>query len=173
MAALLTFLRIVHIFSGVIWLGIAFVNIVFLQPAIRASGPEGQQVMGYLTGRTRFLATSYTAATLTALSGLLLYGILSDFKLSYLASAYGLSITIGGLAGLIGWVIVMVSVRGILNRMRAIGAEIKAQGGPPQLEQAAELGRLGARLTRIGQASLVLMAISLLGMSGGQYLAGF
>ncbi len=172
MALILTLLRIIHIFSGVAWIGIAFTNIVFLQPAIRGTGQEGQAVMGYLVGRTRFLATSYTVATLSLLSGLILWGILSQFRVSYLASAYGLSITIGGLAGLIGWILVMFILRGILNKMQALGAAVRAQEGPPSPEQAAELGNLSARLNSVGQLGLVLIAIALLGMSGAQYLGG-
>lgn len=170
MNVLIIILRIIHIFSGVFWVGVSFFNIGFLQPAVRATGAEGQAVMRHLSQKTRLLTTTYTAATLNMLSGLILYGILSGLQGSFVTSGYGLSLTIGGLAGLIAWVIAIVVVRGIFDRMQAIGRNIQAQGGPPSPEQAAEMQALGARLVKVGQAALVFMTIALLGMSMGQYL---
>jgi hypothetical protein len=169
MALLMSLLRIIHIFSGVAWVGIAFVNIVFLQPAVQATAPEGQKVMQYLVGRTRFDMTSYVAATLTVLSGLAMFGLLSDLRPEYFASPYGTFLTIGALAGIAGWVLAMFVIRGILKRMQALGSQIQAQGGPPTPEQGAEMAALSARLRRLGQVGLVLIAIALFGMSVAQY----
>ena len=45
MAILIIVLRIIHIFSGVFWVGFAFFNIGFLQPTVKATGAEGQKTM--------------------------------------------------------------------------------------------------------------------------------
>ncbi len=79
MSYLMIALRIIHILSGVIWVGGGFFNMLFLQPAIRATGADGQKVMRHLMQKTRMRATTYTASTLTALSGLTIYWILSGF----------------------------------------------------------------------------------------------
>jgi uncharacterized membrane protein len=163
-------LRIIHIFSGVFWVGVSFFNIGFLQPTVRATGTEGQTVMRHLTQKTRLLVTTYTAATLSLFSGLILYWIVSGFRLSFLTSGYGLSLTTGSIAGFIAWIFAIVVIRGIFNRMQAIGREIQVQGGPPSPQQATEMQGLGARLGQVGQIGVVFMIIALLGMSAGQYL---
>jgi hypothetical protein len=169
MALLMSVLRVIHIFSGVAWVGIAFVNIAFLQPTIQATAPESQKVMQYLTGRTRFLATSYTVATLTVLSGLTMLALLSDLRPDYFKSAYGATLTLGALAGITGWVLVIFVIRRLLGRMQALGKQIQSQGGPPTPEQGAEMAAMSARLSSLGTIGLVLIAIALFGMSVAQY----
>jgi hypothetical protein len=173
MALLMSVLRIIHIFSGVAWIGIAFTNIVFLQPTIQATAPESQKVMQYLTGRTRFLVTSYTVATLTVLSGLTMFALLSDLRPEYFATPYGTVLTIGALAGITGWILVIVVIRRLLNQMQALGQQIQAQGSPPTPEQGAEMGAFSARLSRLGQIGLILIAVALFGMSIAQYAGSF
>ena len=169
MATLMIVLRIVHIFSGMFWVGFAFFNIGFLQPTVRATGPQGQATMQYLTQKTRLLSTVYATATLTMLSGLLMYWILFGFRVSALLSGRGLVLTVGGIAGVIAWIYAVVVIRGIFNRMQAIGQGIQAQGGPPTPEQAGDLQELAARLNWIGQVALGFLVIALLGMSIAQY----
>jgi len=169
MVILMIILRIIHIFSGVFWVGVSFFNIGYLQPTIRATGAEGQKVMQHLTQQTRFTAAVYTAATLNLLSGLIMYWIVSGFRPSFMTSGYGLSLTIGGIAGVIAWVFAIVVIRGILGQMQAIGRAIQAQGGPPTPEQGSALQALSGQLVKMGQWGVVLMIIALLGMSVGQY----
>ena len=170
MNILIIILRIIHIFAGVFWVGVSFFNIGFLQPTVRATGAEGQAVMRHLTQNTRLLVTTYTAATLNLVSGLILYWIVSDLQVSFLTSGYGLSLTIGAVAGIIAWIIAIFVVRGIFNQMQAIGREIQAQGGPPTPEQAAAMQALGVRLGKVGHMGVIFLTIALLGMSVGQYL---
>ena len=164
-------LRIIHIFSGVFWVGVSIFNISFLQPAIQSTGSEGQTVMQHLTRHTRFTATVYTAANLTLLSGLAMYWILFQFRLSALSSGYGLVLSIGSLAGIVAWVIAMFFIRRIISGMQAIGVAIQAQGGPPDPEQAEGLRAASSRLITMGQWGLAFMVISLLGMSVAQYVS--
>lgn len=171
MSTVLIVLRITHIFSGMFWVGFSFFNIGFLQPTVRATGPKGQKTMQYLTQKTRLLSTVYAAATLTMLSGLLMYWILFGFRTSALLSGYGLVLTIGGIAGVIAWIYAVVVIRGIFNRMQSIGQAIQAQGGPPTPEQAGDLQALVARLGTVGQVALVFLVVALLGMSIAQYVS--
>jgi uncharacterized membrane protein len=169
MGILILVLRVIHIFSGVFWVGFAFFNIGFLQPTVRATGLEGQKTMQYLTQKTRLLSTVYATATLTMLSGLILYWILSGFRLSFIRSGYGLVLTIGSIAGIIAWIYAVVVIRRIFKQMQIIGQEIQAQGSPPTPEQATQIQALVARLGKEGQVALVFLVIALLGMATAQY----
>ena len=169
MGILVMILRVIHIFSGVFWVGFAFFNIGFLQPTVKATGAEGQKTMQYLTQKTRLLSTIYTTATLTMLSGLIMYWILLGFRFSALLSGYGIVMTIGSIAGVIAWIYAVVVIRGIFKRMQTIGQEIQAQGNPPTPGQASQMQALVARLGQVGQVALVFLVIALLGMAIAQY----
>ncbi|MBW8010918.1 MAG: hypothetical protein FVQ83_06715 [Chloroflexi bacterium] len=165
-------LRIIHIFSGVFWVGVALFNIGFLQPTVQATGAEGQRVMQHLSGKTRFLIVTYLAATLNMLSGVWMYWDLSRFKWEFTtASGKGLFLTIGGTFGVLAWITVIFVIRNIFNQLGAIGHQIQTQGSPPTSEQGAELQALGARLSKVGTYVLVLLIIALLGMSTAQNIS--
>lgn len=171
MLFLMIILRVVHIFAGVFWVGVSFFNIYFLQPTVRATGAEGTKVMQHLTRGTRFTTSMYAASSLNVLSGLIMYWIISGFNLAFLSSGYGLVLTIGAIAGLVAWLVAMLVIRNILKGMASLGQQIQAQGAPPTAEQSVQLGALSSKLASVGQANLVLMTISLLGMSIAQYVA--
>jgi hypothetical protein len=162
-------LRVIHIFSGVFWVGFSFFNVGFMQPTIAAVGAEGQKVMGYLTQKTRLLTTVYVTATLTMLAGLIMLWLISGLQLSFLRSGYGLILSLGGLAGIIAWVIGLFWIRGIINRMGSLGRAISA-GGPPTPEQAGEMSSLVAQLGTAGRVGVIFMVLALLGMSIASYL---
>jgi uncharacterized membrane protein len=169
MRTLIMFLRIIHIFGGIFWVGFSIFNIGFLQPAVRATGEGGQSIMGHLTRKTRLLTTVYTSATLTLLSGLIMYWILVGFRASIMFSGYGIVLTTGGIAGIVAWVIAMVTIRGTLNEMMALGGEIQAQGGPPSQEQSDRMQSLTAKLNTAGQVGVLFMLVAVLGMSMAEY----
>lgn len=162
-------LRIIHIFTGVFWAGFAFFNIIFLQPTIKAIGADGQKTMQHLTQKTHFLNTLYIAATLTVLSGLIMYWILAGSRFALMGGGHGHSITMGSVAGLIVWVMLMFIIHPIFRRMKAIGKEVQAQNRPPNEEQAAELQALVVKLGKVGRLAGILLAICLLGMAAARY----
>ena len=162
-------LRIIHIFTAVFWAGFAFFNIIFLQPTIRAIGADGQKTMQHLTQKTNLLMTLYIAATLTILSGLVMYFILAGYRIALIPSGYGHSLTMGSVAGLAVWVLLIFVLRPIFRRMKAIGKEVQAQGKPPTPEQTGEMQALVARLGKVGKLAATLLAIALLGMAAAKY----
>lgn len=171
MNVLMISMRVVHIFSGVFWVGVSFFNIGFLQPTVRATGAEGQKVMQHLSSQTRFTLTAYTAATLTLLSGWIMYWYLFGFRFSVLSSGYGLFLTIGSIAGTIAWFIAIFFIRRAMGQMQIIGRSIQEQGGPPTPEQGAALQAIGAQLVKLGQWGVAFMVVALLGMSTAQYVS--
>jgi uncharacterized membrane protein len=170
MDILMIVLRIIHIFAGIFWVGVSIFNIRFLQPTLQATGSEGQAVMRHLTSHTRFTVTMYTVATLSLLSGLFMYWYLFEFDLDAISAGYGLVLTIGGIAGLIAWIIAIFFVRRTLSRLQAIGKAVQAQGGPPTSEQAVGMQAASAQMVQLGQAGVGFMIIAVLAMSIAQYV---
>jgi uncharacterized membrane protein len=158
--------RVIHIFSGVFWVGFAITNFFYLQPAIKATGSDGQTVMRHLGGKTRLMTTVYIAATLTLISGLGMFHPV----MSLINTGYGMAISIGSLAGTIAWILAIFVIRNIINRTQQLGQTFMSQEGPPSEDQLAQMETLGSRMDIFGKVVIGFMVIALLGMSTAQYL---
>ncbi len=169
MAALVIILRIVHIFAGVAWAGAAF----FVASIIAPMAQDDESVrlfMQKLNTRSKFHPYMAVAATLTFLSGFVLYWMLSGFRGSFIVSGRGLTLTLGSLAGAIAWVMGILNQQPTGKHMKALSDEIAATSGPPQPEQLAEMKHLADKLSKDGIASTILVSISLIGMAISQYI---
>lgn len=171
MNIIIILLRVLHIFGGIFWVGFAFVNLGFLQPTIRATGQEGQKVQQHLMGRTRLMFLVYSAATITMLSGLFLYWILSGFRAQFFMTSYGVVLTVGSIAGIIAWTMAVFVMRNILGQVAGLGQAIQAGGGPPSEEQSAQLQALRMKISRLGSVTVGFMILAVLGMAMAQYLS--
>ena len=81
----LVLLRVVHVLCGVFWAGALMFAVIFLEPSVRASGPEGAKVMRALIQR-HYLTVVPVVGALTILSGLWLMWIVSGgFGVIYMA----------------------------------------------------------------------------------------
>src|SRR5438552_12958885 len=91
-------LRLIHILSGIFWVGTTFFLVGFLQPVVAQSGPEGGRFAQRLMSQKRFQAAMSVAAGLTILSGLVLYGLSSAaFQHAWVTSGPGLVLPLVGL----------------------------------------------------------------------------
>jgi uncharacterized membrane protein len=165
-------LRLIHILSGVFWVGAATGFFLFVQPSIVAAGPAGGVVMREIAVVRRFPVIQSIAATLTVLAGFLLYVRDSGgFQADWIFGVGGIGFTVGGLAAFAAWAAGLGSVRPRVTRLGAIGAAVQASGGPPSAEQQAEIGRLQGELRSLGLAHVVLFVIAVAGMASARYLA--
>jgi len=169
MSLLMIILRIIHIFCGVFWVGFAVFNFVFLQPAIKATGAEGQTFIQYLSQKTRLMPTVYIAATLTFISGLAMFWPMAVSMPSTLHSGYGMMISVGALAGIIAWILAIFVIRRIMGQIQTQGQVIQAQEGPPSQDQLELMAALSARMSLFGKLVLGFLFLALLGMSVAQY----
>jgi hypothetical protein len=169
MNVLMIILRVVHVLSGIFWVGFAIFNLAFLQPTIRATGAEGQKTLQHLMRKTRLMTTVYVAATLTMLTGLIQLGIVSNMQHSFINSGWGLIITLGSLSGIVAWFIAIHFIRSIFNKMGVVGMELQSSDGPPSHEKVIEMQGLVERLGKVGKTALVFMVISVIGMAAARY----
>lgn len=105
----------------------------------------------------------------TVLGGLFLYFRQAGGIQLWTGTTEATVFTIGGLAGIIAWAIGGAFIAPGVNKVGAVGAEIKAAGGPPT---AALMGRLHAaqeRLRMAGTVDIVLVGIAVLCMSTARY----
>ncbi len=163
-------LRLIHIFGGILWAGSGLFMVGFVVPASQLAGQEGQKFMQTLMGRTKYSAMMGSSALLTLLSGLVMYYILFGF-LAPLNTGPGLALTVGGVAGIIAWVI-GVAIHGRNgSRLQAIGAAVAAAGGPPSVEQIAEIEKIREQNAKANVISVFLFVIAIAGMTLSEYFS--
>lgn len=169
MALLMIVLRLIHIFSGVFWAGTSFFNLAFLANTVNATGEEGRKVFQHLVFKTRFAATMLTVAVLTFLSGLLMYWRLSGFRLNFLTTGYGLVLTLGAIAGILAFGAGYGMQYRVIQKMKALRAEIEAGGGPPSPDQIAKMQSLAQSAATGARVTTIFLVLALIGMSIAQY----
>lgn len=171
MDAYLIGLRIVHILVGVFWVGSALLFFFIIQPAARDLGPTGGAFMGHVAGKKKLPAIIAWAGAITILAGILLFWEVSGhLDRRWVTSGTGLTFAIGGLAAVVAWVLGLVAVRPLVNRMGALGAAIQSGGGPPSEVQATEMQRLDARVRGFGRINTALLIFAVLAMAAARYL---
>jgi len=162
-------LRLIHIVSGVFWVGSVLFVSVMLLPSIRRAGPSGGAVMSDL-GR-RMPPIMMGAALLTVGAGIWLMTIVSGGHVgAWMQSSMGRTIGIGGGLAILAIVLGLVINAPTGRRMSVIGAAIAKRGGPPEPGEAAELQRLQARMEMASVAVAVLLLLATCAMAVARYM---
>ncbi len=167
MSFLYPILNLIHVFGAIVWAGVAFYQFAFLSPAVQQAGQSGGAVMGRILNG-KLLRVMAITPLLVILSGLLLYWFRSGgFSSAYLISWQGLVLTLGALAGIAAFFEGMVIIGPTAARLRDLGNQIAAAGGPPQPEQTQSLQALGARLGKAGTRGAIFLLVAVVGMALG------
>jgi len=163
-------LRALHVVLGVFWAGTLFFVVLFLDPGVRASGPEGGRVMQALQQR-HYLAVMITVGAVTLLSGLLLLSrIPGGFSIAWASSRMGFILWTGAAAGIIAFCIGFFVSRPTLARMGTVSAALASAGGPPDPAKLAELQGLRDRMTLAARLVAALLFLCILCMALARYL---
>jgi uncharacterized membrane protein len=166
------FLRIVHIVTGVIWVGSLFVVVVFVQPSAATLGPAGAPFMSELR-RRRFVDVVFVDAVFTVLAGAFLYWhdwhVLPSFA-DWIDSGFGRGLTIGALLAISGLVVAATVTRPTIGRLVTLGKQVAESGAPPTSETGARIGTLQRRLVVAERASFSLVLLAVVAMASARYL---
>ncbi len=164
-------LRVVHIGAGILWVGGAVAFFVFVEPTASELGPDAEKFMQQVIVKRRIPIYFLVLSALTVLGGLILYWIDSDgLKAEWIGTPFGLALTVGGITALIAFIGGNALIKPNVDRLGAIGAEMKAAGGPPSEALMSELHAVQARLRTIGLVDLVLLAVAVIAMASARYL---
>src|SRR5688572_25712310 len=164
-------LRFIHIVGGVLWVGAAFLMVGFIFPTVRETGAQGGRFMQELMQRRRLSVYMNTAAGLTMLSGIIMYArMAAATNGAWAESRAGMTIGIGALATILAAIIGGAIVGRGGQRLAKLGASIHASGSPPSAEQAAEMGRLQARMGRAMRVVALLLLVAVTTMAIGRYV---
>src|SRR5262245_34218305 len=124
MGTMVIIARLLHITSGVIWVGAVFFANIFLTPVVAGMGPDGGKVMKGLADQKYFQKIIMTA-TITILSGLYLVWVDSGgFAPEWFRTRIGMGFSTGMLLALVAFTIGITIVRPIMGKMTAMGGEL-------------------------------------------------
>lgn len=162
--------RIVHVFSGVLWVGGVVLFFAFVEPAARATMPLSQKFMQTLMVRRHFSQYLAIVSALTVFGGAALYWRDSGgLSLAWISTPTGLGFTLGAIVGIAMFLLGFLAIRPRAERLGAVSAQIETQGIPPTPEQLTEIGALNAALLRLGRLDFFMLTIALLCMATARY----
>ena len=165
-------LRVLHIVTGVFWVGAVLFITVFLTPATRAAGPAGGSVMNQLVQVRRLPMYLMAASVITLISGFLLYW--ADARLNggtWPGSGPGRVFGLGGMLALVGGVAGTAVNAPTGKKLGALGAAMAAAGRPPTPD---ELGTMQVLQRRMATASVyvaILLVVATLCMAVARYVS--
>jgi hypothetical protein len=164
-------LRMFHILLGVFWAGTIFFLVLFLGPSLRAAGPDGAPVMRELL-RRRFLDVMPVVAGLTIVTGLILYWSLSGgMAVGWMRSPFGLSLTVGGVASVLAFIIGVSGVRADTLRAAGMTAALASALDDQERERMqAEIQRLRKRSATSARWVARLLIIAVATMAVARYV---
>lgn len=164
-------LRLLHIGSGVFWVGGVLMFARFVFPAALALGPAAGPMMDQLTRVRKVPSALLGAGVVNILSGLALFWRDSGgFQGPWMKTGTGMTFGTGGLLAIIALGIGMSVNAPTAKRLGALSAAIQSKGGPPSPEQAAEMQRLQGRLGGALRAVSVLLVLSTVAMALARYV---
>jgi len=163
-------LRILHIGLGVFWAGgVLFMNFI-VGPAIAATGPDGAKVMAELH-RRRYFDIMIGAALVTMLTGLdMLRRDSGGFSAPWFHTSFGIGISTGMIAALIAFLIAVIAIRPILNKMAAFGASLAQATAEERTAIGVQFNAARGRLIAFGSVGALFLVIAVVAMAGARYL---
>jgi len=171
MHAELLVLRLIHILSGIFWIGSGIYAFFFLSPALASTPAVMGQVMAALQRRRAF-TVQQIAAGLVLLSGLRLLMIDSaGFSGSYFATGTGRTFAISAVFAIIAGVFNFGVARPIMLRAGAVAASLAASGDAGEKAKLTlELDRLRKRGTIVATLAVSFGILAASGMAVARYV---
>ncbi len=163
--------RVLHIFAGMLWAGGTIVFAGFVEPNASALGPAGIPFMQRLAASSGFPKWMSLSAVVSTLAGAwLLWQSSAGFSPGWFSTGFGLSITLGAIAGISAALIGMIIQSPAASRLGRVSREVGKGGGPPTKEQSVEISVAQARLRLGGRISAVLLVLTVVLMAAARYM---
>jgi hypothetical protein len=164
--------RFLHIVSGVLWVGSAFLFVGIIGPSAAEVGPSAGPLL-HAAVKTRKVAKVITGlALVTVLAGWVLWLRNMDQYPSvgdWVSSDFGLGLTIGGVLATISFFLGYFGVGQNVERLVDVSDEVAESGGPPSPERQSQIQHLQAQLEKFGKIDLVLLLLAVTAMATARY----
>lgn len=167
-------LRLIHIGTGVFWVGAVFTFFLFVQPTATALGPDAMKFSYHLIHHRRLPAIILGAAVITVLAGIVLLLITSNgLDPDILFDTSRLGYTVGGLAAIvtlgIGGLYVFPRTRTVEHTIGRLLAEKR----PPTPDEQQTLARVAGESRRAGWLVIAGLVIAVAAMATARHWSLF
>jgi len=130
---LMIVLRLVHIGSGAMWVGMMAFMTFYLTPALAEVGPDAGKVMQALQ-RQKIMIVMPVIALLTIISGIWLMMRLYAGPSDFAASRMGMALNVGALSAIVAFLIGVIFMRPLMEKAMATtdpaeAQKLRARGG--------------------------------------------
>ena len=170
-AYMITF-RIIHIVSAILWVGSGVFMAAFVGPTFRAFGPESGKFFAHLVRQRKAVLWIVTVSTLTVVAGAFLYWRDSGgLDLDWIRTGVGIGFTVGAIAGIAAWLLILLVLRPTINRVLELGGRMAGAGGPPNQELMTTLQATQSRQRRVQFVIVTLVLFAAVAMAAARYLA--
>jgi flagellar biosynthesis protein FlhB len=166
MIYLIWLLRIIHIVSGVFWVGGVLIMTFFISPTIGATAEAGQKFIGHLMNNLKFSSRMSAAAGLTMLAGFILYSLDARAGAAWLRSGQAIGLNIGAGFALVGFAFGLMLGR-VTKAMAQLGAQFKGKPTPAQM---AQMQTIQKQQRTYSMASAVTLILAVVFMAIARYL---
>ena len=153
---LMIVLRLVHIGSGAMWVGMMAFMTFYLTPALNEVGPDAGKVMQALQ-RQKIMIVMPVLALLTILSGFWMFMRLAAAPSTFAESRMGMAINVGAISATVAFLIGVIFMRPLMTKAMAATDPAEAQ-------------KLRARGAMFGQWVARLLMLALGAMAVARYL---
>ena len=166
-------LRILHIATGVFWVGTAWFFFGWIEPTTKAIGPQAGPFIHHIVRQRRVVRAIVGAGAVNVLIGAILYWRASaGLNPAWIGSGIGIGFTIGAIAALAAWFVGMIVIGPTVEGLDEAGTAMASAGRPPTADELTRFHALEARLHRGGQADVVLLLTAVVFMAAARYLGG-
>jgi hypothetical protein len=163
--------RPIHIITGALWFGSAFLFALFIGPAAAKVGPSAGPLLHVAIKERRAAAWITRLAVASVAAGWLMW--LYHAQQTGLAAWWDFTeAKVLLLGGVIATVAMFEGWHGVgrnVERMVDVGDEMAAAGGPPPPERVAEMERIGAAIKKHSQIDLLLITLAVICMATARY----
>jgi hypothetical protein len=149
---LMIVLRLVHIGSGAMWVGMMAFMTFYLTPALAEVGPDAGKVMQALQ-RQKIMIVMPVIALLTIISGIWLMMRLYAGPSDFAASRMGMALNVGALSAIIAFLIGIIFMRPLMEKAMATTDPAEAQ---KLRARGATLSRWVARLLMLALGAMAV-----------------
>lgn len=164
-------MRLIHIVLGVFWVGTLLFIVLYLEPSVRAAGPDGMSVMKGIQGDRKLLTVLPIVAALTILSGLALYGRVSlGLNPDWISSPTGATLTLGAVASIVAFIIGVFIMRASTLKAGRLAARAEQAEDDTKGTLMAEVQALRLRARTSARVVASLLVIAVAAMAIARYL---
>ena len=170
MNLLILVLRLIHVVTGVFWVGTVVFVAAFLFPSLLEAGPDAAKVAAGLMKR-RFLDIVPGIAALTLLSGLWLYWKdAGGLHGTFMQSAMGITLAIGAVFAIVGFSLGVSIMRPSMLKAAQLTQAAAGMASPAREQQLGQAQALRLRAGATGQVVAWLLLLAAACMAVARYV---